>query len=125
MHIKDAAEKVGLSADTIRYYERIGLVPPIPRLSSGVRDFQQEDLNALEFVKCFRSAGVSVESLIAYMTLYGKGEETQAERLTILQDERQKLLERIEEQQAALRRLDDKVSLYQEALEANKERKKR
>lgn len=82
-------------------------------------------MNALEFVKCFRSAGVSVESLIAYMTLYGKGEETQAERLAILQDERQKLLERIEEQQAALRRLDDKVSLYQEALEANKERKKR
>ncbi|MGT2743702.1 stress response transcriptional regulator NmlR [Streptococcus plurextorum] len=125
MHIKDAAEKVGLSADTIRYYERIGLISPVKRQSSGIREFHQADLDALEFVKCFRSVGVSVDALISYMSLYRQGDGTQSERLAILQDERQKLQTRIDEQLAALERLDHKISTYQTSLEANKERKKR
>ncbi|MGT2833141.1 stress response transcriptional regulator NmlR [Streptococcus halotolerans] len=113
MNIKKAAELVGLSADTIRYYERIGLVPAIPRTTSGIRDFQQTDLDALAFVKCFRAAGVSVESLIEYMALYQEGDKTRQARLEILQEEHQKMQERYDELGQALDRLNLKIQHYQ------------
>ena len=77
MNIKSASDLLGISADTIRYYERVGLVPPITRTATGIRDFQDYDIEALEFIKCFRSAGVSVDSLVDYMSLYQKGDETE------------------------------------------------
>ena len=55
------------------------------------RDFQDHDIEALEFIKCFRSAGVSVDSLVDYMSLYQKGDETREERLGILEDEKKKI----------------------------------
>ncbi|KXT70889.1 stress response transcriptional regulator NmlR [Streptococcus cristatus] len=113
MNIKSASQTLGLSADTIRYYERIGLVPPITRSAAGIRDFQASDMEALEFVKCFRSAGVSVESLIAYMALYQEGDATKSARLDILLDERDKLAQRISELETALHRLDRKITYYQ------------
>ncbi|WP_061413319.1 stress response transcriptional regulator NmlR [Streptococcus oralis] len=113
MNIKSASQTLGLSADTIRYYERIGLVPPITRSAAGIRDFQESDMEALEFVKCFRSAGVSVESLVAYMALYQEGEATKSARLDILLDERDKLAQRISELETALHRLDYKITYYQ------------
>ena len=64
MNIKKVSEQTGVSADTIRYYERIGLLPRVRRNKSGVRDFSEQDIAALEFIRCFRSAGISVESLI-------------------------------------------------------------
>lgn len=67
MNIKSASDLLGISADTIRYYERIGFVPPITRTTTGIRDFEEHDIEALEFIKCFRSAGVSVDSLVDYM----------------------------------------------------------
>lgn len=76
MNIKSASDLLGISADTIRYYERVGLVPPITRTATGIRDFQDQDIEALEFIKCFRSAGVSVDSLVDYMSLYQEGDET-------------------------------------------------
>ncbi len=90
------AQKVILpleQADTIRYYERIGLVPPITRTASCIRNFQKTDIEALEFVKYFRSAGVSVESLIEYMSLFQKEDSTRQARLEILQDEYDKMHE--------------------------------
>ncbi|MGZ7259702.1 MerR family DNA-binding transcriptional regulator, partial [Streptococcus pyogenes] len=62
MNIKRVSELVGVSADTIRYYERIGLLPTITRNQSGIRDFTEQEIKVLEFVLCFRKAGVSVES---------------------------------------------------------------
>ena len=89
----------------IRYYERVGLVPPITRTATGIRDFQDQDIEALEFIKCFRSAGVSVDSLVDYMSLYQKGDETREERLGILEDEKKKLEERLSQLQVALKSL--------------------
>lgn len=83
------------------------------RNASGIRDFQTKDLIALEFIKCFRSAGVSVESLIYYMSLYSQGQETREARLAILQEEREKLQERLDELASALKRLDVKIDRYQ------------
>lgn len=60
MTIKEVSEKYDISADTIRYYERIGLLPPIPRKSNGIRDFDEVSCNWIEFVKCMRSAGIQL-----------------------------------------------------------------
>ncbi|VIU35504.1 MerR family transcriptional regulator [Streptococcus pneumoniae] len=106
MNIKSASDLLGISADTIRYYERVGLVPPITRTATGIRDFQDQDIEALEFIKCFRSAGVYVDSLVDYMSLYQKGDETR--------EEKQKLEERLSQLQTALNRLNLKIKLYKE-----------
>lgn len=73
MNIKSASDLLGISVDTIRYYERVGLVPPITRTATGIRDFQDQDIEALEFIKCFRSAGVSVDSLVGLYVALPKG----------------------------------------------------
>ncbi|CTO13666.1 TPA: MerR family transcriptional regulator [Streptococcus pneumoniae] len=114
MNIKSASDLLGISADTIRYYERVGLVPPITRTATGIRDFQDQDIEALEFIKCFRSACVSVDSLVDYMSLYQKGDETREERLGILEEEKQKLEDRLSQLQTALNRLNLKIKLYKE-----------
>lgn len=114
MNIKSASDLLGISADTIRYYERVGLVPPITRTTTGIRDFQDQDIEALEFIKCFRLAGVSVDSLVDYMSLYQKGDETREERLGILEAEQKKLEELLSQLQVALNRLNLKIKHYKD-----------
>lgn len=113
MNIKKVSELTGVSADTIRYYERIGLIPPVTRNQSGVRNFSDRDISVLEFVRFFRGAGVSVESLIDYIGLVEQGDSTIGARLAILQEEREKLEERVSKLQAALDRLNHKIDNYQ------------
>ncbi|SEI62040.1 DNA-binding transcriptional regulator, MerR family [Streptococcus sp. 45] len=112
MNIKKVSEQTGVSADTIRYYERIGLLPRVRRNKSGVRDFSEQDIAALEFIRCFRSAGMSVESLIEYMSLVEEGEGTEKARMKILEEQREKLISRIAELRAAKERLDYKIENY-------------
>ena len=57
MTITEVSEKFDLSPDTLRYYERIGLIPPVPRTSGGLRDYREGDLRWVEFIKCMRNAG--------------------------------------------------------------------
>ena len=114
MNIKSASDLLGISADTIRYYERVGLVPPITLTTTGIRDFKEHDIEALEFIKCFRSAGVSVASLVDYMSLYQKGDGTIGERLGILEAEKKKIEERLSQLQAALNRLNLKIKHYKD-----------
>ena len=84
MNIKKVSEQTGVSADTIRYYERIGLLPRVRRNKSGIRDFSEQDIATLEFIRCFRRAGMSVESLIEYMNLVEQGEGTEEARMHLL-----------------------------------------
>ncbi|MBF0777662.1 stress response transcriptional regulator NmlR [Streptococcus cuniculi] len=120
MNIKKASELLRVSSDTIRYYERIGLIPRIGRTSAGIRDFDEQDLAALEFVRCFRSAGVSVESLIDYIGLCQDGEEAHLEeRCAILVAEREKLQKKAEELLSAISRLDGKIAHYESVIVKN------
>ena len=116
MNIKEVCEVTGLSADTIRYYERIGLVPKIARKSSGVRDFAENDIAILEFVRSFRSAGMSIERLIEYMGLVQAGNSTVEARIDLLKEEQEELRSRLVEIQEALDRLDYKIENYQTIL---------
>ncbi|HEM3532295.1 stress response transcriptional regulator NmlR [Streptococcus suis] len=116
MNIKEVSQVTGLSADTIRYYERIGLVPKIARKSSGVRDFSENDVAILEFIRCFRSAGMSIERLIEYMGLVQAGDSTVEARIDLLKEEQEELRSRLSEIQQALDRLDYKIENYQTIL---------
>jgi DNA-binding transcriptional MerR regulator len=106
MTISEVCGKFGLTKDTLRYYERIGLVPEIGRTKSGIRDYTEEDCNRIGFIKCMRSAGVQVEALITYMSLFRQGSATAAKRRQILVDERARISERVNEMQKRLKRIE-------------------
>lgn len=76
MTIAEVSRRFDLSADTLRYYERIGLIPPVPRTKSGIRDYDEESCNWIELMKCMRAAGVQIEALIEYVALFQRGDET-------------------------------------------------
>lgn len=116
MNIKKVSEQTGVSADTIRYYERIGLLPRVRRNKSGIREFSEQDIATLEFIRCFRRAGMSVESLIEYMNLVEQGEGTEEARMHLLQEQRDKLDARIDELLATRNRMDYKIKNYQNIL---------
>ena len=88
MTIAEIAEKYGLSTDTLRYYERIGLIPPVRRNKAGNRDYGEMDHKVIGFVKRMRQAGVSVESLIEYTKLLRQGARTRETRKAILREQR-------------------------------------
>ncbi len=73
MTIKEVSEKYDIIQDTIRYYEKIGLQPPVPRTKSGIRNFNEQSCKWLEFIKCMRLSGMPIELLIKYMNLFKKG----------------------------------------------------
>ena len=64
MTIAEVSRRYAISADTLRYYERIGLIPPVPRNKSGIRDYDEESCRWIELMKCMRAAGVGIEALI-------------------------------------------------------------
>ena len=124
MTITEAGRKYGLSADTLRYYERIGLIPPVPRNKSGIRDYDEVSLGWVELMKCMRSAGVGIEALIEYSRLFQQGEETLEARKALLVEQRRQLLERMEDMRQSLERLDQKIENYGQGL-ARRERELR
>ncbi len=113
MTISEIAKKYDLTPDTLRYYERIGLIPPVPRNASGLRDYDEESCNWVEFIKCMRSAGLPIEVLIDYVQLFRKGDSTVPARKEILIEQREILRAKIEELQKTLARLDYKIELYE------------
>ncbi len=113
MTIADVSERFGLSPDTLRYYERIGLIPAVNRLKSGVRDYNDTDMGWVEFIKCMRAAGLPIEVLIEYVGLYMEGDATIGARKELLVEQRRQLAAKIEEMQATLERLDHKIEKYE------------
>lgn len=116
MTISKMSEKYGLSSDTLRYYERIGLLPHVQRNDSGFRDYGETDGQWVEFIMCMRSAGIPVETLIEYVELFQQGDSTKEARKAILIEQRDNLAERIEEMQATLKRLNFKIEGYEELM---------
>ena len=116
MKIAEVSEKYGISADTVRYYEKIGLIPPIQRSDSGLRDYDDLDLRRVDFIKCMRGAGLSIDILIEYMRLVQQGEQTIEARKEILVGQRDQLEARIEGMQKTLDFLDYKIEVYKYAL---------
>ena len=117
MNIKKVSEQLEITPDTIRYYERIGLVPPINRNKNGVRDFTDLDIQRLDFIKCMRHAGLSIESLHEYMHLYSLNDDRIIPaRKRILEEEAEKLDERIASLQETRAYLQHKINVYDSQL---------
>jgi DNA-binding transcriptional MerR regulator len=114
MTISEVSEKYNISADTLRYYERVGLIPPVPRKPNGIRDYDEDSCGWVGFIKCMRSAGVQIEALIEYVALYQEGDGTKEARRQILLDQRDAMQERLSEMQKSLERLDYKIAHYSE-----------
>lgn len=116
MTISEVSEKYGLPADTLRYYEKEGLIPPVNRKESGIRDYTETDCGWVEFIKCMRGAGLSIDTLTEYVALYQKGNRTLQKRKNLLIAERDRLKARLEEMQKTLDRLNYKIDVYEDKI---------
>lgn len=114
--IKEVSKRYGITQDTLRYYERAGLIPPVPRTSGGMRDYRDGDLAWVELALCLRSAGLSVEAISEYVRLARLGDRTIQDRLALLKGQREGLLERQRQVTEALDRLNYKIARYEDAL---------
>ena len=112
MTISEVSQRYNIPADTLRYYEKAGLIPPVHRPESGIRDYQPEDCNWVEFIKCMRSAGLSIETLQKYVALFQQGNQTLHARKQLLLAERTRLQAQIKTMQATLKRLNYKIDVY-------------
>lgn len=116
MTIAEVAERFDLSADTLRYCERVGLIPKVARTAGGIRDYREGDLKWVEFIKCMRGAGISIEALTEYVALFQMGRASIGARKALLAEQRRQIQSRIEALQAALARLDRKMDGYEERM---------
>lgn len=116
MTIAEVSKKFDISADTLRYYERIGLIPPVPRTKGGLRDYDEESCGWIELMKCMRAAGVQIEALIEYVDLFQQGDDTLDARKALLIEQREQLLVRMADMQRSLDRLNMKIERYEQGL---------
>ena len=113
MKISEVSEQCGISSDTLRYYERIGLITAGYRNKSGIRDYNGIDFKRVEFVKCMRGAGLPIETLIEYYKLVQGGAETIESRKEIFVKQRDQLVAKMDEIQKTLDLLDHKLEVYE------------
>ncbi len=117
MTIAQVSKAYDLTPDTLRYYEKIGLLPQIHRTAGGIREYSEDDCKWVQFIHCMRSVGLSIEALTEYVALFKEGDKTHDARKQILVQQRNMLAERIAHEQAVLNRLEHKIARYeQEAL---------
>ena len=117
MTIKDVCEKFGITADTLRYYEKVGAIPKVGRSQGGIREYDDEALSWVQNAVCLRKAGVSVEAIAEYVRLFNMGDETIKDRLALLVSEREELGKQLAELTEAVDLLDWKISRYRKAVE--------
>ena len=110
------SEQYGISQDTLRYYEKAGLIPEVTRTSGGIRDYQPEDLGWVELVLCMRNAGLPMNSIAEYRRLFQQGESTIPDRLKLLTDQREELLGMKQKIEQTLERLNYFFSVYESAV---------
>ncbi|MGH4037577.1 MAG: MerR family transcriptional regulator [Sphaerochaeta sp.] len=120
MTIKKTSERYGISEHTLRYYEKIGMIPPVTRTSSGIRDYKDEDLEWVELVICMRNAGLPVKDIVEYLRLFQMGDSTIVERLNLLLSQQKILLEQKKNIDETLNRLNYKISRYEIAVKTGK-----
>lgn len=116
MTIKEVSEKYGLSQDTLRYYEKIGVIPPVTRTAGGIRNYTEQDIGWVENAVCMRNAGLPVEVIAEYCRLFSMGDSTIGARLELLTEQRKKLIEQKEQLETEISRLDYKIGRYEIAV---------
>ena len=134
MTIKEISEKYHITADTLRYYERVGMIPPVTRTASGIRDYGPKDESWVSLAICmrraglpvitlsmvFNSVGLPVEAMIEYVKLFQQGDKTIPARLQLLVEQRELLEEQQRQIEETRKRLNYKISRYEEAMKTGK-----
>jgi DNA-binding transcriptional MerR regulator len=114
MTIAQAAERSGLSAHTLRYYERIGLIHPVERGSNGHRRYGRDDMEWLDLLIKLRTTGMPMRQMVEYAELVRQGPRTAARRRAMLERHRAEIAARMAELQETAAVLDRKIAMYQE-----------
>ena len=114
MMISEVSKKYTISQDTLRYYEKIGLIPNVQRNKGGFREYSEHDCLWIQVIKWMRTAGMPIVFLIEYVNLVHKGDETKDARITLLAEQRKKLVDQIKTLQSIVKLLDEKIESYDE-----------
>lgn len=120
MTIKEVSEILNISQDTLRYYEKIGMIPPVKRTVGGIRNYQEEDIGWIQLVTCMRNAGLPIKVMIDYLNLYQQGDSTIQARCNLLKEQRENLLEQRKQIDETLEKLNYKITRYEVAVETGK-----
>lgn len=111
--IAEASDELGLSADTLRYYEKDGLLlRPVPRSTSGHRQYDERDLTWIRMVTRLRATGMPIRDVRRYAALVRAGAGNEEERLDLLQTHREQVLRELAEVTGHLAAIDHKIALY-------------
>ncbi|MEG0367928.1 MAG: MerR family transcriptional regulator [Coprobacillus sp.] len=116
MKIAEVCKQFDLTADTLRYYEKIQLMEPVKKDSSGQRNYDEHDLRRINFIKCMRTAGLSIENIKLYVDLFNEGEHTIPDRKQILINQKHLLADKMSELQRVMDYLNNKIDNYEETL---------
>jgi DNA-binding transcriptional MerR regulator len=111
--IEDAAQRTGVTAHTLRYYERIGLLAPVGRAASGHRRYGEEDLGAVRFLTLLRQTGMPIRDMRRFVELTRAGEHTVPDRVEVLERHRDALAERLSLLTDHLKAIEHKIGVYQ------------
>lgn len=117
--IKEVSEMMGISAYTLRYYEKIGLLEFVHRDANGIRQFNDSDILTLNTIHRLKETGMPLQEIKHYLKLIDEGIDSVSERKEIMQAQHQKIQAQIKELQEALQTIDGKVKYYQEAEKAH------
>ena len=117
MTIREIAAKTNMSTDTLRYYERIGLLPPVPRNAAGIRNYDKYFVNFINFIKKLKASGMSLEHIIDYIRLAEMGDATIQERKKLLAEARETLLDKINSLQLVAELADYQLRNYENLLQ--------
>lgn len=120
MTIKEVCEKFDITPDTLRYYERVGVIPEVRRTAGGIRDYSESDVNWVANAMCFRSAGMPIEMLVEYVRLAQAGDGTLQARCDLLKQARDQIAEVRRKYDDALAKMDHKIAIYEKAVQTGK-----
>ena len=120
MTIQEVCLKMGLTQDTLRYYEKVGMIPPVGRTAGGTRNYEDEDLRWISLAKCLRAAGLPVQAIVEYVHLFRLGDETVSDRLDLLKTQKEALLDQRRKMDEAIEKLEYKISRYEKGLALGK-----
>jgi DNA-binding transcriptional MerR regulator len=112
--IRELAASAGVTAHTLRYYERIGLINPVPRTESGHRSYREVHLNRVRFIRRLRSTGMPIRNILSYFELVKHGGSTIDERLAIMETHRDSIVNQIDELRQNLEQIELKICSYKE-----------
>jgi DNA-binding transcriptional MerR regulator len=121
--VGEAAERSGFSVDTLRYYERLGLLEPVERTSGQRRRYRSSDLDWLGFVSCLRGTGMPVREMREVAELVRAGEHTIPQRIDVLETHAERVRQRIRELTEQLGAVEHKVAYYRDVLAENTARR--